>query len=380
MRGSMRERSTGVWELRAPLPRDPVTGNRGQLSVRFRGTKREAEKELARLVADAADGRTHGTQATFGFLLEKWWEQKQGRLSVSTAAEYRRIIDRQVAPALGKVKLSKLTVAQLDDLYLGLERSGLAPSTVRQVHAVVSGALKQAVKWRWIGYNPARDASLPAARRHRIQPPDPGKVRALMAKAEAHSPEMGLFIRLAALLGARRGELCGLQWADVDETAGAVRIRRNVVEIHSTLHLKDTKTHAERVAALDPATAELLRRHRAYVEERAAACGAALGAEAFILSPAPDGSTPLRPNLATDVFRRIRHEVGLDTARLHDLRHFVATQLIGAGHDIRTVSGRLGHVQTSTTLNTYAAFLSVRDREAANQLAALLDPEEQQPS
>jgi hypothetical protein len=111
MRGSMRERSPGVWELRAPLPRDPVTGNRGQLSVRFRGTKRGAEKELARLVADAADGRTHGTQATFGFLLEKWWEQKRGRPSVSTAAEYRRIIDRQVAPALGKVKLSKLTVA-----------------------------------------------------------------------------------------------------------------------------------------------------------------------------------------------------------------------------------------------------------------------------
>ena len=379
MRGSMRERSPGLWELRAPMPRDPVTGNRSQLSVSFRGTKREAEKELARLVADAADGRTHGTQATFGFLLEKWWEQKRGRLSVSTAAEYRRIIDRQVNPALGKVKLSKLTVAQLDDLYLGLERSGLAPSTVRQVHAVVSGALKQAVKWRWIGYNPARDASLPAARRHPIQPPDPAKVRALMTEAEAHSPELGLFIRLAALLGARRGELCGLQWTDVDEAAGAVRIRRNVVEIHSTLHVKDTKTHAERVAALDPATAELLRRHRAYVERRASACGAEIVHDAFILSPASDGSTPLRPNLATEVFRRIRHDVGLDTARLHDLRHFVATQLIGAGHDIRTVSGRLGHAQTSTTLNTYAAFLGARDQEAANQLAALLEPQDEVP-
>jgi integrase len=379
MRGSMRERSPGVWELRAPLPRDPVTGNRGQLSVRFRGTKREADKELARLVADAADGRTHGTQATLGFLLEKWWEQKRGRLSVSTAAEYRRIIDRQVVPALGKVKLSKLTVAQLDDLYLRLERSGLAPSTVRQVHAVISGALKQAVKWRWIGYNPARDASLPSARRHRIQPPDPAKVRALMAKAEAHSPEMGLFIRLAALLGARRGELCGLQWADIHEDSGTVVIRRGVVEIASTLHVKDTKTHSERVVSLDPATAAVLRRHRAYVEERASACGARIVPEAFVLSPALDGSVPLRPNLATDVFRRIRHDVGLDTARLHDLRHFVATQLIGAGHDIRTVSGRLGHAQTSTTLNTYAAFLGARDQEAANQLAALLDPEDEQP-
>jgi integrase len=372
----MRERAPGVWELRVPLPRDPVTGTRGQLSVRFRGAKREAEKELARIIAAADDGRATATQATLAFLLDRWWEQKRGRLSISTAAEYRRIIDRQIVPELGKVKLSKLTVADLDSLYLRLERSGLAPSSVRQVHAVISGALKQAVKWRWIGYNPARDASLPAARRHRIQPPDPTKVRAVMAAAEAHSPELGLFIRLAALLGARRGELCGLQWGDIDEAAGTVKIRRGVVEIASTLHVKDTKTHAERVVSLDPATAALLRRHRSYVEERARDCGAAIVPDAFILSPAPDGSTPLRPNLATDVFRRIRHDVGLDTARLHDLRHFVATQLIGAGHDIRTVSGRLGHAQTSTTLNTYAAFLGTRDREAANQLAALLDPED----
>jgi integrase len=189
---------------------------------------------------------------------------------------------------------------------------------------------------------------------------------------------MGLFIRLAALLGARRGELCGLQWGDIREDSGTVVIRRGVVEIASTLHVKDTKTHSERVVSLDPATAEVLRRHRAYVERRAEQCGTALVADAFILSPAPDGSIPLRPNLATDVFRRIRHDIGLDAARLHDLRHFVATQLIGAGHDVRTVAGRLGHAQTSTTLNTYAAFLGARDQEAAHQLAALLDPEDEQ--
>ncbi|MDQ1569181.1 MAG: hypothetical protein QOF96_4061 [Actinomycetota bacterium] len=147
------------------------------------GCSGEAEKELARLVAAAAaaDGRAMATQATLAFLLERWWEQKKGRLSVSTAAEYRRIIDRQVVPDLGRTKLSKLTVADLDSLYLRLEQSGLAPSTIRQVHAVISGALKQAVKWGWVGYNPARDASLPAARRHCIQPPDLAKVRALSA-------------------------------------------------------------------------------------------------------------------------------------------------------------------------------------------------------
>jgi integrase len=95
------------------------------------------------------------------------------------------------------------------------------------------------------------------------------------------------------------------------EDWGTVVIRRGVVEIPSTLHVKDTKTHSERVVSLDPTTAEVLRRHRAYVEQRAEQCGAVVGADAFILAPAPDGSIPLRPNLATDVFRRIRHDVGL---------------------------------------------------------------------
>ena len=73
------------------------------------------------------------------------------------------------------------------------------------------------------------------------------------------------------------------------------------------------------------------------------------------------------------MFRNLRTKAGLPDARIHDLRHFVATQLIAAGHDIRTVAGRLGHAQTSTTLNTYAAFVKARDHDAAADLAAMLD-------
>ncbi|MGH2627615.1 MAG: tyrosine-type recombinase/integrase, partial [Anaerolineales bacterium] len=275
------------------------------------------------------------------------------------------------------VKLSRLTAADLDAYYLHLERKGgLAPSSIRQVHAVVSGALRQAVKWRWIAANPARDASLPPARRSRIEPPSPAKVRAVITAAEEYSPEMGMFIRLAALLGARRGEVCGLRWEDFDNATGTIKVRRGVVEVAGTLQVKDTKTHAERIIALDPGTVSLLSRHRAEMESRARQCGTEFVRGAYILSESPDGSRPMRPDKASDVFKRLRVGVGLDAARLHDLRHFVATQLIGAGHDIRTVSGRLGHAQTSTTLNTYAAFLSGRDRAAADQLAALLDVED----
>ena len=150
-------------------------------------------------------------------------------------------------------------------------------------------------------------------------------------------------------------------------------MRRGVVEVAGALQVKDTKTHAERIIALDSATTALLTEYRTNMEDRARRCDTELAASAYLLSESPDGSRPMRPDKASDVFKRLRPGVGLEAARLHDLRHFVATQLIGAGHDIRTVSGRLGHAQTSTTLNTYAAFMGSRDRAAADQLGALLD-------
>lgn len=236
---------------------------------------------------------------------------------------------------------------------------------------MLSGALRQAVKWRWISSSLARDASLPRAVRSAIKPPTPEQARTLLALADEHSPEIEMFVRLAAALSARRGETCGLRWSDVDPTAGTVTIKRAVVDIAGRLHVKDTKTHAERTVAVDAGTLALLVAHRRAMSDRATECGVVLADDAYILSRSPDGTKPLRPERATNVFRGLREKAGVPNARLPDLRHFVATQLIGAGHDIRTVSGRLGHAKTATTLDIYAAFLP-QDKAAAETLGGLL--------
>lgn len=71
-------------------------------------------------------------------------------------------------------------------------------------------------------------------------------------------------------------------------------------------------------------------------------------------------------------FRRLCDSAGLEGVRLHDLRHYVATQLLAAGVDVRTVAGRLGHRNAATTLNVYAHFVPEADRRAADVLAGLL--------
>ena len=85
-----------------------------------------------------------------------------------------------------------------------------------------------------------------------------------------------------------------------------------------------------------------------------------------------DGSRPWRPDVVTNRFAKLRHRLDLDGVRLHDLRHFVATRMLAQGADVRTVAGRLGHADATTT-RVYSHFLPERDREAAEQLDELID-------
>jgi integrase len=93
-----------------------------------------------------------------------------------------------------------------------------------------------------------------------VQPPQAEDAARLLSAAMAEDPELGLFLRLAVMLGARRGELCALRWFDVDFDRGEVLIAGNVVRVpRQALVHKDTKTHAKRRVAVGAGTIELLR-------------------------------------------------------------------------------------------------------------------------
>jgi integrase len=117
---------------------------------------------------------------------------------------------------------------------------------------VLSGAFKQAMAWGWAGHNPAKLATPPTTGRTGVSPPDAASVARLLTAAMAEDPELGLFLRLAVVLGARRGELLGLKWRDVDLAAGEVLIASSVARVVGRPLLdKDTKTHAKRRVALE---------------------------------------------------------------------------------------------------------------------------------
>jgi integrase len=142
------------------------------------------------------------------------------------------------------------------------------------------------------------------------------------------------------------------------------------------VRIKDTKTHQIRRIAIDGFGIEVLRRHRAEVEGRAEYAGVELEDSwpifCHLSSGSYDFTRPINPDTVTHLVTRIARQAGI-AATPHTLRHFMATQMIATGNDIRTVAGRLGHAKPSTTLDVYAHVMPQRDRDAALGIGAALE-------
>ena len=377
MKGSRRlvrgRGKSAVWELRVYAGKSPITGKPKYVSRHFHGSAKLADDALSELVIEVGTVDHTGPPESFGVYLDRWLPKMTvlKELSPTTVRENKRTIEKIIKPALGDVPLRDLEVRDLDDLYVALRRRErpLSPASVRRVHAVISAALNQAVKEGVIASNPATRTTPPSARTVPKAAPSPAQVQAMIAVADKDDADMAAFIALAAVTGARRGELCGLRWGDVDWDALTLTIERSITVVDGEWITKDTKTHAGRVLALDPFAEEVLRRQRSRHDERAAELGIELGAESPVFSY--DMVRPISPDTTSHYVKKIAKDAGVDT-HLHALRHFAATQMIGGGHDVRTVAGRLGHHDASTTLKVYSHFLPERDRDAANALGRAL--------
>jgi integrase len=286
--------------------------------------------------------------------------------------EHRRIIDL-LAAAFGATQLGKLRREQIIEYYEQLRRDGLAAATIRRRHVVLRAALEYAVLLGWLVSNPASGRGIvPSASRARLHPPSPTELATILADANRCCEGFEAFLRLTAHSGARRGEVCATRWSDLDLDRGVASLSRALSIGRGAPVERRTKTDRTRRFSLGPQTVAVLHAHRKAMQARCERFGQTLDADAFVFSDAPDCSRPWRPEKATAEFIRLRNKVGLPSVRLHDLRHYVATQLLAAGVDVVTVAGRLGHANPSTTLNVYADFVPPADRAAANLLESLL--------
>jgi integrase len=370
-------RRGNAWRVHVYLGADARTGKQRYLTRTVRGTKRDAEKVRAELVTQAVGGKFGETAAgTVADITERWLEHVEPDISPATASAYRVYLRNWIVPRLGERKVDRLRPADLDRFYASV-RKHLSAASVLKVHSILRAALGQAVRWQMITDNPATHATPPRVTRPPVQAPTPDDVARLLAAAHAEDPEFALYLRLAAVTGARRGELCALRWDDLDLEDGQVVVARSLTVGDKGLIEKRTKTDRVRRLALDDVTVAALREQQRFAGERARACDVDLSPKAYVFARDPEGKEPWRPDSgATGRFMRLRDQLGFKGIRLHDLRHYVATHLLEAGVPVRAVSERLGHANATTTLGIYAHAVPATDQRSADLLGDLLAPKE----
>ncbi len=370
MNGSIRSKGAGKWELVYDIGRDPLTNRRRQRSRTFEGSKRQADKELRRLVTEIDSGRLTDSGTTVTDMVQHRIELIADRRAPSTIREYRRILRERIDPAIGDTPLTKLTTQRLDDFYRALERDeGLKSGSIHQIHTLISSSLKQAVKWGWLEHNVAANTTRPPVRHREAEPPSMTQVKEILANADEGNEVYATMFRLAIATGMCRGELAGLKWSDLDVDTRKLRVRR-AISTGDGVHEKSTKSGRNRRMTLDRGSVEMMSDYKVNVRQRSTDAGYDIATDAYIFSHQIEGATPVHPDNVSKAFERIRGEHG--SVRLHDLRHAHATQLIANGVDIPTVSKRLGHEKVSTTLDIYAHVLDENDDEAADIIGGLL--------
>jgi integrase len=395
---------------------DPVTGKERRYKRTVK-TEAQAAAELARLLRDIEAERTLDDSATVGLLLDRYLEVAD--LEVSTREAHEGYIRRTIKPILGEVRVRKLRADALDVLYAHLkkcsrlcgrlpktehyadgehvcdQRCGLlrdhrtsrphhcdercrphrckpmAPASILRIHAIISAALNLAVRYEWIDRNPARKATPPRARKREPDPPSPAQAARLLNEVWQEDEQFGLYLWSAFTTGARRGELLALRENRFDFQAQEVTFARNYLVKQGQRIEKDTKTGEGRRLALDPLTCELFAEHFHRRRVALAAVGVTVPRNAFAFSPDPAGSHPWNPDTMTHRYGRHAARVGISSS-LKELRHYSATQLLSNGVDLRTVAGRLGHAEGSTTLRFYAQFAQPADQAAASLLSGQL--------
>ena len=284
--GTIVERSPGVWQVQVSL--GSVGGERRRVSRTVRGTKKDAQRVLAELTLAPpinAGGRTVSD------LLDAWLPVARARIQSTTAWRYADVAERFIRPQLGGIALDRLSTVQLDALYARVAAS--SPSTAHSCHVVMGVALEQALRWEWVGTNVARRASPPKVHKREISPPSPRDVARVLESID--DPHFRLFVGLAAVTGARRGELLGLRWQDVSD--GRLVIAQAVVTVQGVgTIVKRPKTGRQRVLALDAAWSRRLAEHHAEAIEICRAFGATLASSSFVFSREPCCSKPWLPS------------------------------------------------------------------------------------
>src|SRR5262245_17913863 len=358
--GSVEQLADGRWKGRLSGGKNPATGKRVRRVV-YGKTKAEV---LTRMREYHARGIRPGDRMSVAEWLDRWLAIREGELEYTTLAQYACHVNTHIKPLLGAVRLDALTPVMVVEFYA---RLACPDPSKPKVATTLQSALKDAVRMRLIGANPAEAVRKPRRKR------EPGEAFAVWGAGECRqflaSGRGDRFEALYALAldtGMRQGELFGLHWPEVDFAGGAVKVVAALAERSGTLKRKAVKTAGgRRTIRLHPATLDALFEHR-----KAMLADGRFDPDGPVFCDSKGGWLRKSNFRRWDWLPALRRS-GCKRIRFHDLRHTCATLLLTRGVNIKAVAARLGHENAFQTLKTYAHVLPETDPQIRGVLDAV---------
>lgn len=351
------------WRVRAYVGTNPLTGKPRRRSITFHANGIKAARKAARKHYDALDAEREGLAASGSIaeLVDDWLALAERDRSQSTLRKSYRPRAALIRERFGTVQAVNITESDIDRWYTALMstprvvRKGRPPVAVTaagvlEIHRVFSAILNFGVKKRRIPQAVTEFVTLPEYVQADIDPPTPAVVRAVWDAL----PDVpwGRAVRLLSATGMRRGEVVGLKWEDWD--GATIKVQRSIIELKGGgIHVGPTKGRRNRTVTLGRIGQEVLETQRLASRNE------------WVFST--DGG-PARPGWISTMWNRWRDTHGAAGVRPHDLRHFYATYALEMGAPLASVSAQLGHAQTSTTLNLYAAKTDTGRQMAADAI------------
>ncbi len=370
MRGHIRERSPGRWAIVLDI-NDPETGKRRRKWHSFTGTKREAQKDCARLITEMqGGGYAEPTKTTFGQFLEDWLTHVKAQVTPRTHERYSEIVRKNIVPALGSIRVSALRPSQIAGAYSTALTSGrrdgkggLSPNTVIYMHRIIKHALSDAVRWGTLAKNPAAAVDPPKIERPTMSTYDMAQTAELLDAARP--TRLYVPVLLGVLCGLRRGEIVALRWRHIDFNGSQIAVVEAAEQTAAGVRYKPPKSGRSRTVALSGFVVEELRAHRIRQAEEFQRLG--ITQTDVFLHTREDGE-PIQPRTLTHGWQNLVARAGLARVRFHDLRHAHATHMLASGVHPKVASERLGHSKVGITLDLYSHVLPGMQADAAARL------------
>lgn len=360
------------------MPRDIKTGKRKQKWYTVKGNKKEAEKFLTEKLRELDTGLLINTnKMKFSNYLDYWKDKTFENLEITTKEGYVQKIDKHIKPYLGNIYIEDLKPLHIQNFYEEKlkngridKKGGLSPRTVLALHRIIHSALQQAVKWQLIIRNVAEAVEPPKAKKYKAKYLTDKQTEELINKAKG--TDIYIPIMIAIYTGARRGEVLGLNWNNVNLEKGIIKIVDNLCTTKSGLIIKEPKTGSGvRTIAISKTLVDILKRYKVKQIENKIKLGRVYQ-ENNMVCCYEDGRL-FNPKRFSAKFRELLERNSLPIVRFHDLRHSHASLLVKLGVKPKVISERLGHSNIAITMDLYSHLYEEADIEVANKFEKLIN-------